>query len=116
MAQRLADPPRQVDVGGLYHDGAVPLLDSHDAMQRVLGLFLLLLVAREMQDLVLVVPYEVAGDRELARRVAVIDPMTRLAELLMCAVRARRPVPAPSWNTAPHCGQTVGSGSLSLVL
>jgi hypothetical protein len=62
MAQRLADPARQVDVGGLYHDGAVPLLDSHDAVQRVLGLSSPRW--RAVHDLVLVAPTKspVRGD------------------------------------------------------
>ena len=85
-------------------------------MQRVLGLFLLFLVARKMQDLVLMVHHEVAGNGELAGGVAVVDPMARLAELFVCVVRRGAQCQRPSWNTAPHCGHTVGSGSLSLVL
>ena len=101
MAQRLADPPRQVDVGRPHHDRVVPLLDSHDPVQRVLGLFLLFLMARQMQDLVLVAPYKVAGDRELAGRTVVIDPMTRLAGS-SCAVRAAAPSASAPRGTRHH--------------
>ena len=39
------------------------------------------------------VHHEVAGNGELAGGVAVVDPMARLAELFVCVVRPRRPVP-----------------------
>jgi hypothetical protein len=82
-AQRLADPPWQVDVRRPHHDRVVPFLDLHDPVQGVLGLFLLFLMAREVGDLVLVAHSEVASDRQLAGRTVVVDPVTCLAELLM---------------------------------
>ncbi|MDF2781537.1 MAG: hypothetical protein K0S96_1341 [Geminicoccaceae bacterium] len=60
----------------------------------MLCLLLLLLVAREMDDLVLVAGGEFPRDRQLARRVAVIDPVARLAELPMRRLGPGRPVPA----------------------
>jgi hypothetical protein len=64
-------------------------------VQRVLGLFLLFLVAREMDDLVLVAGRKVPFDRELTSRIAVVDPVTRLAEFLMRRFGPWRPMPAP---------------------
>jgi hypothetical protein len=95
MVERLTDPPRQMNVGCLHHYRALPFLDVHDPVQRVLGLFLLFLVAREMYDLVLVAGQEFARDRQLAGRIAMIDPMTRLTELLVCLFGPRRLMPAP---------------------
>ena len=64
-------------------------------MQRVLGFHLPFLMARQMQDLVLVAHSEVAGDRQLAGWTVVVDSVTRLAELLMRRGGSWRPVPAP---------------------
>jgi hypothetical protein len=83
MAQRLADPAREVDVRGPHDDPPVPFLDLHDPVQRVLGLLVLLLVARERENLVLVARRELARDRQLARRIAIVDPTTGPAELFV---------------------------------
>ena len=63
--ERLTDPPRQVNVRRL-HNSVLLLLDVHDAMQRVLGLFLFFLMAREVNDLVLVPGCKFPRDREFA--------------------------------------------------
>lgn len=70
-------------------------------MQWMLGLFLLLLVTGEMQDLVLVISNEAAGDRQFTRRVVVVDPMAGLAELL---VRGR-------WSRPPASAAVVEDGT-----
>ena len=63
-------------------------------MQRVLGLLLLLLMTREVDDLLPVARDEAARDTQLAGRIAIVDPVTRLAELLVCAFGTWRPLPA----------------------
>ena len=80
--------PRQVDIGG-RDDKCVRLLhvDRHDAVERMLLFLSLLQVARQIDNLLLVLPDRGTLERNDAGRVFVVDAVTGLAQLLVSVGR-----------------------------
>ena len=93
---RLADAARQMDIGGVDHDSVVPLLDVHDPVEGVLLALGLLLVAGELQNLILQPRQPGARQTDDPGRIFVIDPVAGLASDLHGGRGTIAPGPAPA--------------------
>src|SRR5271166_1041260 len=92
---RFANAARQVDVRRVDHQALRILLDADDPIERMLRLLRLLLMVRQADHLLFVLPGEITPQRHDAGRKFVVDPTTRSTELLVSGLRPRHPLPAP---------------------
>ncbi len=91
---RLADPPRQMDVGRVDRDPRGVLLDADDPVERVLILFDFLLVARQAKHLLPVLCGEGTGQRHDAGGKFVVDPPAHGTQLFDSVRSPCQPLPA----------------------
>jgi hypothetical protein len=70
----LSDAARQVDIGSRNDHPRIGMLDGGDAIERVLRLFGSLLVTGEAEDLIRVLPGEIAVQCQDARRQPILKP------------------------------------------
>ena len=90
-----ANPSRQVDIGCLDDNRFVVLFDVHNAIERVLSFFGVLLMARQANNLVRLLLSKNAMQFNDTGREIVIDAPARRTKRLIAALRYRRPPPAP---------------------
>jgi len=107
--ERLADPLRQVNVGGRRQDPTACLVEPHDAVQRVLDALVIGDIADGVDEFAGVLSYEVALDDDLARGDVVADPLARRARPREVTRLRFPPLPAA---TAEYCPATPASRAL----
>jgi hypothetical protein len=92
---RVANATRRMDVRRVDHDPLHVILDADDPVERMLFLLRLLLVARQTDHLLFVLPGEIAPQRHDTGREFVLDATAGRAQLLNNTLNPRRPLPAP---------------------
>ena len=90
----LTDASRQMDIGGRDDQSDIGALDLGDAIERMLRLFCGLFVTRQVEDLVLVPPGEIAVQCQDARRQPVLDTAAGGTNVLFRRREIVGPLPA----------------------
>jgi predicted RNA methylase len=75
----LANPPWKVDIGRVDDDAVRHVLDAHDAIQRMVAFFDLLLMASNCEDLGFVLLNRWTSQGYSTSRVLIVDAVTGLA-------------------------------------
>src|SRR5262249_49108809 len=92
---RLAYAARQVDIRRIDHEPLRVLFDADDPVERMFLLFCLLLMAGEVDHLLLVLAGEITSQSDDARGIFVVDAVARRAQRLDSTFCPRYPTPAP---------------------
>jgi len=92
---RLANPARQMDVCCVDHDSLRVLLDANDPVERMLLFLCLLLMAGQMDHLLLVRMGEITFQIHNAGGIFVVDAAAGRTQSLGSPLGARNPSPAP---------------------